>query len=80
MRRREAGAAVLGIAFIAVIVAVLLPHFSLIPPGVPATAPAGEALWTGRTGEVLYQGLVILAGVFTILLLLGKERSGGGER
>ncbi len=80
MRGREAGAAVLGIAFIAVIVAVLLPHFSILQPAGPAAVPAGEALWTGRTGEVLYQGLIILAGVFTILLLLGRERSGGQGR
>ncbi len=58
--------------------------FSLVVtgPGVaafPATTPpftiAGAAMWKGRTFEVILQGLIILAGVISILLLLHADRS-----
>jgi hypothetical protein len=36
---------------------------------------AGEALWNGRTYEVILQGFIMLSGVMAILLLLGQNHS-----
>ena len=45
-------------------------------PVTPAVAlRAGEALWKGRTYEVILQGFITLAGVMAILLLLGLNHS-----
>ena len=43
---------------------------------IPVSPGVGVALWKGRTYEALLQGMIILAGVFSILLLLGLKQSG----
>jgi hypothetical protein len=58
--------------FLALVIPVSLP-FPAVPPVSPV---AGAALWKGRTYEALLQGMIILAGVLSILLLLGKKQSG----
>ncbi len=44
--------------------------------GDPVPAGIGAALWKNRTYEALLQGLIILAGVLSILLLLGLKPAG----
>jgi hypothetical protein len=39
---------------------------------------AGAVMWHDRTFEVILQGFIILAGVFSILLLLGSMKSRKG--
>jgi hypothetical protein len=76
MNRRGVYALVLGAVFLAILVAVTAPTGLLWPAGPPSAAAVGEALWLGRSGEVLLQGLLILSGVIAILLLIGPARSG----
>jgi len=77
MKARSAGTLLLMAAFFLISTAAIAPVFAQLSPAVPATVTAGTALWAGRTGEVLLQGLIILAGVFVILLLLGHDSTGG---
>jgi hypothetical protein len=69
-------AAVVGAAVLVLLVAVTAPESLLWPAAPPSAGLVGEALWTGRPGEVLLQGLLILSGVIAILLLIGPTRSG----
>lgn len=79
MRTGVSGAlAVCGLFFIVMVLAVA-PHFGGITAAGLSGSQAGAALWTGRTEEVLFQGLIILAGVFSILLLLGRSSGGTGR-
>jgi hypothetical protein len=75
MSAKAACGVFLGVLFLLVFYAAVLPG---IPP-LHATATmimaAGSVLWKGRTFEVLIQGVIILAGVIAILLLLGSDRS-----
>ena len=77
MNARSAGILFLLATFLVISSAATAPVFTRVTPAIPVTAAAGTALWAGRTGEVLLQGLIILSGVFTILLLLGRDSSGG---
>ena len=52
------------------------PPHSLLACGTSGVSRVGVALWKGRTYEALLQGMIILAGVFSILLLLGLKQSG----
>jgi hypothetical protein len=47
----------------------------VLPPSLPATTAVGEALWKGRTFEVILQGIMILSGVMSVILLIGSRRS-----
>jgi hypothetical protein len=78
MIRRGAWAVVAGAAVLVLLVAVTAPESLLWPAAPPPVGLVGEALWMGRSGEILLQGLLILAGVLAILLLIGPERSGRG--
>lgn len=76
MNWRGAWAAVMGAAVLVILVAVTAPESLLWPATPPPIGPIGEALWMGRSGEVILQGLLILSGVIAILLLIGPARSG----
>jgi len=79
LNSRGAGALFLAIAFLLLLAAAVAPVFGQLIPVPPEPATAGTALWDGRTVEVLLQGLIILTGVFSILLLLGPDPKGGGR-
>ena len=76
MNAKNACAVILGTIFLVMFLALVIPG-SLPFPAVPPVSPvAGAVLWKGRTFEALLQGMIILAGVLSILLLLGKKQSG----
>ena len=77
MNARSAGTLVLLAAFLFISSIAIAPVFAKLSPAVSLAISPGTSLWAGRTGEVLLQGLIILAGVFVILLLLGKDSTGG---
>jgi len=76
MRAKTAGAIILGAAFLLLFLSAVLPATAAWPVALPPAGPGG-AMWNGRTFEVVIQGFLILAGVFSILLLLGPDRSRG---
>jgi len=75
MNYRISSGILLGALFLALFVLVLGPAIAAGPQGPPATTAVGEALWQGRTFEVILQGIMILAGVMSIILLIGPWRS-----
>jgi predicted branched-subunit amino acid permease len=76
MNAKNACAVLLGIVFLAIFIALVVPHAQTWPAIVPASPAAGVALWKDRTYEALLQGMIVLAGVLSILLLLGRNQSG----
>jgi hypothetical protein len=76
MNAKNASALILGTAFLILFIALAVPHAVSWPAMIPASPGVGVALWKGRTYEALLQGMIILAGVFSILLLLGLKQSG----
>lgn len=76
MNAKNACAVILGILFLLIFIALIVPN-TLSWPAVPPVSPGvGAALWQGRTYEALLQAMIILAGVLSILLLLGLKQSG----
>lgn len=76
MNAKNACAVLLGTVFLAVFIVLVVPHAQSWPAIVPVSPAAGAALWKGRTYEALLQGMIVLAGVLSILLLLGLKQSG----
>jgi hypothetical protein len=76
MNPKRACACILGIVFLVVFIALVVPPALSWPSVTPVSAGIGAALWKGRTYEVLLQGMIILAGVLSILLLLDRRQSG----
>ena len=75
MNEKNACALFLGVVFLLLFVVVVIPHFAFWPVTPAAALMAGEALWKGRMYEVILQGFIMLAGVMSILLLLGLNYS-----
>lgn len=67
--------AVLFSLFFILILAMGIPEVPIVSP---VTTSAGDALWKGRTLEVVLQGIMILSAVMSIILLLGPGRLRGG--
>jgi hypothetical protein len=76
MNAKNASALILGTAFLVLFIALVVPHAVSWPAIIPVSPGVGVALWKGRTYEALLQGMIVLAGVFSILLLLGLKQSG----
>lgn len=76
MSARAAWGVMLGVLFLLAFVAVTAPDIALLPATPPVATAVGADLWNERTIEVVLQGFIILAGVISILLLLGSDRSG----
>ncbi len=76
MNAKNTCAVVLGLMFFAVFVVLIVPHTASWPAVTPVIAGAGAAIWNDRTYDTILQGVIILAGVMSILLLLGKKQSG----
>jgi len=75
MNVKNAFALFLGVALLLIFIVVVIPHFPSWPLSPVPAAAAGEALWKGRTYEVILQGFIMLSGVMAILLLLGLNHS-----
>ena len=75
MNAKNACALFLGVAFLLLFIILVIPHVTSWPVAPALAAAAGEALWKGRTYEVILQGFIMLAGVMAILLLLGLNHS-----
>jgi hypothetical protein len=67
----------LGGLFLINFIILIAPVIPLQLPAAPQITAVGAALWKGRTYEVILQGSMILAGIISILLLLGSKNSGG---
>jgi hypothetical protein len=76
MNPKDACAVILGILFLVIFIALVVPPAQSWPAVPPASSGVGAALWIGRPYEALLQGMIILAGVLSILLLLGLKQSG----
>jgi hypothetical protein len=66
---------ILGVLFLLLFILMLGPDIAVWPASLPAVTAVGEALWKGRTFEVLLQGIMILSGVMSIILLIGSGKS-----
>ncbi|MGA2160802.1 MAG: hypothetical protein ABSG28_01185 [Methanoregula sp.] len=75
MNAKNACALFLGVVFLLLFIIIVVPHFAFWPVTPPQALSAGEALWKGRTYETILQGFIMLAGVMSILLLLGLNYS-----
>jgi hypothetical protein len=74
MNAKTACAFVMGAAFLLLVLATLAHSAGPWPAAIPPATAAGSALWKGRTFEAVLQGFIILAGVLSILLLLGSQK------
>lgn len=61
----------LGLAFLALIMASVMPGTLSWPASGPVITDLGTVKWEERTLEVLIQGFILFSGVVAILLLLG---------
>jgi hypothetical protein len=75
MNAKNAIALFLGVAFLLLFTILMIPHAGTWQAVPAEVLSAGEALWKGRTYEVILQGFIMLAGVMAILLLLGIHHS-----
>ncbi len=75
MRAKTAAGVAIAVAFLALMVAAILPAALTWPAAAPGGPSVGVAMWQDRTFEVLVQSLILLGGVVAILLLLGSRRS-----
>ena len=73
MRGSSVAGAVVGLLFLLVLLAAVLPGAPALPAVPPAPAQVGAALWEGRTMEVLLQGFILLAGSAAVLFYLGTR-------
>jgi len=75
MNAKNACALLMGVAFLVLFIVIILPNATSWPVTPAGAIAAGEALWKGRTYEVILQGFIMLSGVMAILLLLGLNHS-----
>lgn len=76
MNAKNACAVILGTLFLVIFIALVVPLAASWPMVTPVSTGIGAALWKGRTYEAILQGIIVLAGVMSILLLLGLKQSG----
>jgi len=74
MNHRSVLGLALGILFFLVVILILALSVAAGPMASPVTTSVGDALWKGRTFEVILQGIMILSAVMSIILLLGPGR------
>jgi hypothetical protein len=74
MNKKTACAVICGAVFLVVFVSALTQGGAITTAASPQLTTTGAALWKDRTYEVILQGFIILAGVVSILLLLGAGR------
>ncbi|HVP94706.1 MAG TPA: hypothetical protein VMS89_05980 [Methanoregulaceae archaeon] len=71
MNRKTVCAIFFGMAFVILFITAMAPASMVWPPVPPQAIPIGAVMWKSRTLEAILQGFILLAGVFSILLLLG---------
>ena len=76
MNTKNTCAIILGSGFLAIFILLIIPHVVSSPATIPVVAPAGIAIWKDRTYDTMLQGIILLAGIMSILLLLGRKQSG----
>lgn len=76
MNTKNACAVLLGTLFLVLFIALVIPPARTWPGVTLVSHAVGSMLWKTRTYEVLLQGMIVLAGVLSILLLLGRTQSG----
>ena len=76
MNAKSACAGILAMAFLALFVMLAAPHAAPWPATPPGSPAIGTAVWSDRIYDTLLQGVIIFAGVLSILLLLGNNPSG----
>lgn len=79
MKAKGLAGLILGVAFLALFMASVLPGALSWPASGPVMTNLGMVKWEGRTIEVLLQGFILFSGVVAILLLLGARRSRGAS-
>jgi hypothetical protein len=75
MNPKSVCAVVIGVIFLIGFVSIMVTNIPIWPDTAPMVTGAGAVLWKERTFEVIFQGFVVLAGVISILLLLGPEKT-----
>jgi ABC-type Fe3+ transport system permease subunit len=75
MNVKRTYALVLGGVFLLIFIIACIPDMVTWPAITPHSTSVGAVMWKGRTMEVIFQGFIILAGVVSILLLLGTDKS-----
>ena len=76
MNAKTACAIILGTIFLVLFIALVVPDLTSWPRVIPVSAGIGAALWKSRSYDTILQGIILLAGVMSILLLLGLKQSG----
>ena len=71
MKTKAFCAILLGAAFFILFITAMARAGPVLPPLSPVAVPIGVVMWKDRTLEAILQGFILLAGVFSILLLLG---------
>jgi hypothetical protein len=66
---------VLGVSFFCIFIITVVTDMPELSAAIPPITTAGAALWKDRTNEVVFQGIIILSGVISILLLLSPDKS-----
>ncbi|MDD1663280.1 MAG: hypothetical protein LUQ60_05990 [Methanomicrobiales archaeon] len=79
MNAKRLAGLILGMAFLALFMASVIPGTLSWPASAPAVTDLGIVKWEDRTLEVLFQGFILFSGVVAILLLLGARRSRGAS-
>jgi hypothetical protein len=72
MNRKTVCGVVLGVAFVLLFIISVAPASTVWPAIPPQAVPIGTVMWKSRTLEAMLQGFILLAGVFSILMLLGS--------
>jgi hypothetical protein len=76
MNAKSIYAIAIGTVFFLLFVTLVAPYHVPWPAATTENSPVGIALWEGRTYETVFQGVIILAGVFSILLLVRTGTTG----
>ena len=76
MNAKNTCAIIIGIVFLALFIVIIVSPALSLPMSTPTIAGVGAAMWKDRAYDTMLQGVIILAGVMSILLLLGLKQSG----
>ncbi len=75
MKTKGVISVVLGVSFFCIFIITIVTDMPDLSAVLPQITTPGTSLWKDRTNEVVFQGIIILSGVVSILLLLGSDKS-----